>query len=340
MDGKFIRTPQTYSRGSSQRKKTKAVVESSVKKGYRDSSKIVSDLNMKIMMLEEERKYLEDHSTSLMSTNRELHMELEHFLSTSKQSERALATVSDKYASELKELQEQHKKELQDVETHWKSSMKTLRANGVKSTAEIEKLSHKLEVSLSSDIQARESLESLLRFVEAASNELSTVLRSGKYIAESGSQSPESKKFTIIAVSESLRRSLAGSNVPQTLKSLFELVLQICESHISLLQVEMSEEKIVEKSVRFTQSAQKIIHSLTEELTEAATVIYQTDTFVVNLITILEKRGVIPANDVPKIFTYTEGINSRFDYSSVLPMRLDLEARNKAFTIILSGTLY
>lgn len=302
------------------------------------SKKRTDNLKMRIDQMQEDKETLEDEITHLRKSNQDLLAKIEKLSSEPRFDEGRLAAAMENSAMELRRLQEKHKKELAETEEIWKSNVKKLQMNGEKSLVDVEKLTQKLEISLSSDIQSRENLEILLNSIHTASNELSSLVHAGQYTtAKSGSQSSESRQFAFVAVSESLRRSLSNPNIPPALKTLFDLVLQISESHISLLQTEISEEKLVERSVRFTQSAQKIIHSLTEELSEASNVIYQTDTFVVNLISVLERRGVLPANEIPRIFTYTEGVNSKFDYSTILPMRLDLEERNKAFSMILDG---
>jgi hypothetical protein len=319
-------------------KGTKIKRDSAASRRKSSSKKRTDDLKMRIDQILKDKEILEDEITRLRKSNRDMYSKIEKLSSEPRFDEEKLAAVMENNALELRRLQEKHKKELAETEEHWKSNMRKIQTSGEKSSVEVEKLAQKLEISLSSDIQSRENLEILLSSIQVASNELSSLVHAGQYAtAKSGSHSSESRQFTFVAISESLRRSLSNPNIPQALKTLFDFVLHISESHISLLQTEISEEKLVERSVRFTQSAQKIIHSLTEELSEASNVIYQTDTFVVNLISALERRGVLPANEIPRIFTYTEGVNSKFDYSTILPMRLDLEERNKAFSMILEG---
>jgi len=220
---------------------------------------------------------------------------------------------------EIERLRKAHSIYIDEMNEQMRSQASNAKETATAYEEEIVSRGRKLEITLSSDIEAREENDMIAKALHAAANDIVNLLGADEPLKHSSgrklSESPES-----------FRRTLDCHSAPKLLRPIFAIISRLINERSTLLSTEDEEEKLVSKSVKFTHTARKIIKSLTAELSDAADVIYQSDSFVVKLLTFLERNGVAPAHDISKVFTFSEGaLEDKFDYSSLLPLRLDLE---------------
>ena len=202
---------------------------------------------------------------------------------------------------------------------------------------EINDMGRKLELALSSDIESRERLEAISKCLHFANHDLAGILKTDLDACKLEGESFEVRRKCLQESSERLRRILVCDSIPYMLAPFFGLVMKLSELHLSRLCMELDEEILVSESFGYAETARKITKSLTSECAELADQLYQADCFSVKLISFLERNGVLAPNESPKVFTCSEGSSSSFDYAAVVPRRFDLQSRNKAFSMILSG---
>ena len=211
----------------------------------------------------------------------------------------------------------------QDIQVKFKESTNQF-------TNQINELKTKLESTLSSDIESREYLDninkSLYKTVTVISEILSFKIENS--IIDDCDNPSEIKKTELSICLDKSRKALAEQlSAPELLVPLYEIVFRLCEEHILLLQNEMREEKLVANSVNLTKSARKIIKTLTIELSSASDIIYQSDTFLVDIITLLERNNIsLSPNLSSGLFEIESRVdNNDFEYAKALPKRYDSE---------------
>lgn len=255
--------------------------------------------------------------------------------------------MEDKREIEIGQLCRSHEEEVSELLLRYEAQHVVMQESSEIYSSEINAMGRKLEDALLSDIESREQLEALTKCLHAVTADLASLMKTGTAlivccgtrtishcairhtglnISQLESDSFENRKRSLESNTEALRNILQSAQTPHALAPLIGLVLKLFDQHISVLSTELDEEILVSKSLGFAETARKVIKSLTNEAAELADIVYQADSFAVSLISLLEKNGALPPNQTSKIFTYSEGAASSFDYATTLPMRFDQEA--------------
>ena len=308
-----------------------------LEKKFADKKKIVAKKgNDRLNEIEQLKSTVTETKSQLNSTKNEVRIlsennnDLKKQITTLKkrinESKSSINDISAKQKSEIEETTRKYEAMIESVRSAHEMQLKN--ATHLKEN-EVQAVEKKLELALSSDIESRESYETLIKALNTVSNELNSTLSHDLDIARNNPSPHSANSLAIITRYDRLQSMLLAKSNPMTLVSIFTYISRMLEQYVMLLKRESEEGHLVSRSLDFATNSRNIVKSLSNELKVASDAIRGVDEFVSSTLSQFERNGIIKEDELSSLQISGDVTKG--------PVNIDVGTRNKAFSLISTG---
>ena len=284
-------------------------------------------LSREVAHISSKQKELKEVIKDLKNALRKANKTAEFSDFTAQSAQTAMEEAKANYDYQLSAMQTQYDSKILKLEDHHKELDLATGKNSQQQLEDITSLREKLQIALSSNLEAQENRERLAKVMTCVADELTRMW---------------AEETLALEFTENIDKILLDPNLDPILSPLFSNVSKFLNAYTKCRLRESEEGLIVSKSINFAHNSKNLIASISGELKAALDVIYSGDSFVISQISVLERNGVIPVSDITQklynlAFTEREQISS--DYTRISPPAFDLHIREKAYRMLSKGVL-